>query len=255
MNVLERFFSELSAKKKCLFLLDYDGTLAPLLADRSQAFPYEGVKERLQDLSECKNYRMVIISGRSLEDLERFLKSIDPRPELWGSHGLEHLNQSGQRKCEPVDPSIQEGLQKALEACLLYFPSQRCEIKPFGIAFHWRGIDEKAREKIKQVILPDWEKITQAYPLHIYQFDGGLELKPRDRNKGDVVKELLQNTPSDVPVVYMGDDQTDEDAFKVLGERGLKVLVRKEFRPTLADVHLVPPEELLTFFDRCKSMA
>jgi trehalose-6-phosphatase len=59
----------------------------------------------------------------------------------------------------------------------------------------------------------------------------------------------MEDIPEGTPVAFLGDDQTDEDAFEMLGERGLKVLVRPEFRDTKADLWLVPPKELLTFLD------
>jgi len=49
---------------------------------------------------------------------------------------------------------------------------------------------------------------------------------------------------------YLGDDLTDEDAFKQLGQRGLKVLVRKVLRDTLADIWLEPPDELIWFLKK-----
>jgi trehalose-phosphatase len=84
----------------------------------------------------------------------------------------------------------------------------------------------------------------------VHAFDGGLELRPKNRGKSDVVQQLLQESSNDTPVAYLGDDLSDEEAFKTLGDRALKVLVREQWRPTLADVHLIPPDELLKFLDQ-----
>jgi hypothetical protein len=50
-------------------------------------------------------------------------------------------------------------------------------------------------------------------------------------------------------VAFLGDDQTDEEAFAAIGDRGLKVLVRNNLRPTRANVKLTPPHELVDFLD------
>ena len=62
------------------------------------------------------------------------------------------------------------------------------------------------------------------------EFDGGIELRAASRNKGDAVRTILSELEPDTPVAYLGDDETDEDAFLALSERGLRVLVRRDWR-------------------------
>ncbi len=85
--------------------------------------------------------------------------------------------------------------------------------------------------------------------LHLLAFDGGLELRSTDRNKGTVVGHLLMTEPAGIPAAYLGDDLTDEDAFAAIGTRGLSLLVRSEARASRARFWLRPPEELLDFLD------
>ena len=66
-------------------------------------------------------------------------------------------------------------------------------------------------------------------------------------HKGDAVKQILAESPNDAVIAYLGDDLTDEDAFKALQGKGLSVLVRDTRRETLADCWLTPPHELLDF--------
>jgi trehalose-phosphatase len=90
-----------------------------------------------------------------------------------------------------------------------------------------------------------WEQ--RAGELEILPFDEGLELRARGCNKQFAVKAVLSETPQGAAAAYLGDDITDEDAFRAVKARGLGVLVRTEFRPTEADVWLTPPQELVTF--------
>jgi trehalose 6-phosphate phosphatase len=78
-------------------------------------------------------------------------------------------------------------------------------------------------------------------------FDGGLELRAATKHKGDAVAVVLGEAGDQVAAAYLGDDQTDENAFRAIKGRGLAILVRGEPRPTMADVWLRPPDELVRF--------
>jgi hypothetical protein len=82
--------------------------------------------------------------------------------------------------------------------------------------------------------------------MQLLRFDGGLELRA-GRNKGDAVLQVLAELQSDSPIAYLGDDATDEDAFQTLGDRGLGVLVRRQWAPSAAHLWLRPPADLLIF--------
>ena len=69
----------------------------------------------------------------------------------------------------------------------------------------------------------------------------GLELRHPGRSKGDVMRELLEEQPSGTISAYVGDDETDEDAFRALAGRGLAVLVAEQPRETAAE-HVIPHE-------------
>ena len=71
-----------------------------------------------------------------------------------------------------------------------------------------------------------------------------------DPDKGDAVRTIMEETGSDVPTAYLGDDLTDERAFRALGSKGLGILVRPNFRKTSAQAWLKPPDELLQFLSR-----
>jgi trehalose-phosphatase len=69
-------------------------------------------------------------------------------------------------------------------------------------------------------------------------------------DKGDAIDAILQELGSSVPVAFLGDDLTDEDAFESLQGHGLPILVRPEYRETKASAWIRPPEELIGFFER-----
>lgn len=244
---LSEFFQK--AKARSLLMIDYDGTLAPLVPNRMEAHPYPHVTERLLALLQLKNTRVVLVSGRSLNDLEA-LFDLPSSLEVWASHGMERRLSTGKKFYAPLNPKLIEGLKKGVQLCLETASPKQCEIKPFSVALHWRGLEPAEKWNLMESVEAAWNDLIKEYDLEIHRFDGGIELRTKGRNKGSVVQDLLKEIKPETAVAYLGDDLTDEDAFKELGERGLKVLVREIYRPTLADIHLVPPDELIGFLDQ-----
>jgi trehalose-phosphatase len=99
-------------------------------------------------------------------------------------------------------------------------------------------------------VLLGWTAIAKSYDLELLEFDGGLEIRAREADKGNVVRTLLEGLPAGTPAAYLGDDTTDERAFAAIEGRGLSVLVRSRWRRTQAQLWLRPPAELLSFLNR-----
>ena len=207
-----------------------------------------GVVDRLNTLINLRHTRTVIVSGRSLSELDKLI-NIPEKLELWGSHGLERKCADGRIISSPVNDKYLEGLNLGKQACLQYIPHEYCEIKPYAVALHWRGLDPIKLNHSKKKIEEAWSKISTEYDFEVHYFDGGIEFRPQGNTKGNVIQQLLQEQNDYIAIAYLGDDMTDEEAFNALGNKGLKVLVRNDLRPTLADIFLHPPEELLAFLD------
>ena len=125
----------------------------------------------------------------------------------------------------------------------------RIELKPGSIAVHWRGLTRDEIGDIWTTALRILQPIAFSAGLELLHFDGGVEMRVRTPNKGDAVRAILREHTCDAPTAYLGDDVTDEDAFAALNPLGLTVLVRKEYRPTTAQLWLRPPTELLDFLE------
>jgi trehalose-phosphatase len=233
---------------RSLLMLDYDGTLAPFQVDRFAATPYPGVEERLVTLSTIPQVRLVLISGRSARELHDLLRP-GIRAEIWGSHGRERLRSDGTYEVFALSPVQRAALdQLGLEMSALGF-SKTLEVKPTSLAIHWRSFEPAIQERIRSGVQSIFARIGQQGELHLLPFDGGLELRSTDRTKGSAVAEILSQETDDIPVAYLGDDLTDEDAFVALGNKGNSILVRSEVRASFARFWLRPPQELLEFLD------
>lgn len=241
-------WERLRTASRSVLMLDYDGTLAPFHINRFEATPYPGVEDRLAMLSALSPVRLILVSGRSAKELRDVLRP-SIRVEIWGSHGREQLKSDGCYELYALNPKQQAALEQVrLEMAALGY-SETLEVKPTSLAVHWRNCDPGMQERIRSSIRSVFARLAEPGGLQLLPFDGGLELRSSDRTKGSAVRQILSEEPNQMPVAYLGDDLTDEDAFAALGSQGYSILVRAEVRASFARFWLRPPEELLEFLD------
>lgn len=247
-----KFFESLKASRSRALLLDYDGTLAPFVVQRDKAFPYPGVPDVLKEIIQERGTRLVIITGRGLDDIIPLL-GLKRIPEIWGSHGGERLLANGTRLRTPLPTTTSHGLELALRWLDKMGWNDYVEKKPLGVAIHWRGVEPAKVKKIQNELLEVLPKFTAGTGLSIHAFDGGLELRSSEISKGEAVRTILGEMEDQTVSAYLGDDFTDEEAFSALkkhSSRSLSVLVREKLRNTKADLWVRPPKELLDFLRR-----
>jgi trehalose-phosphatase len=242
-------WQRLQSEPRSLLMLDYDGTLAPFHVNRFAACPYPGVEDRLAVLSGLPRVHLVLVSGRPARELRGLLPATT-KAEIWGSHGRERLKCDGSYKLFALDPKQQATLERMAEQMAALGFSETLEVKPSSLAIHWRSFEPAVQEQIRSLIQSVFARQVEPGNLHLLPFDGGLELCSTDRTKGTAVEQILALEQAGLPVAYLGDDLTDEDAFAAIGSRGFSILVRTEIRQSLAQFWLRPPEELLEFLDQ-----
>jgi len=246
---LRRFLDELSRSTHSALALDYDGTLAPFRIDRFQAYPYPGVTERIRLLTVSGRTRVVMVSGRRAEEV-RDLLGVTPPPEIWGQHGGQRLYPDGRSEMVAMKEADRATLEEAKNRLRAEGMEHLTELKPQGVAVHWRGLSAKNAEGIGARVRDVFVPLADRPGMSLLEFDGGLELRPNEPNKGSAIAAVRRELPEGTPLAFLGDDTTDEDAFRALhGTGALTALVRTQWRQTSADVWLRPPEELLEFLD------
>ncbi len=252
MKVLERhvtygpFLERLRSASTRVLLLDYDGTLAPFVVDRTLALPYPGVPPLIVRIM-AQGTRVVLISGRPVREL-LLLSRISPQPEIWGSHGLERLMADGHYEVSSVP--VHQDYLLAAETLLrdAGLESQTEDQTGRGRRALARPGSSQGGETGREIPRL-WKPLLDRAPLRVLEFDGGLEIRVAGPGKGDAVRVILNEVGPGAAVAYLGDDQTDEDAFRALKGNGLTALVRPQSRPTTADIWLQPPHQLLQFLE------
>ena len=246
---VEQFLKSVTQAPRSLLLLDYDGTLAPFRQERDQAFPYPGIAEVLQEIIRSGHTRVVIISGRDTSETIPLL-GIEPLPEVWGLHGMQRRKPDGRVEMLRLEEGYLDALSDADRWLGYQQVRHTAEFKTGSIAVHWRGLSEWGVEELRGRVLLGWKPIADHTGLELLDFDGGIEIRPPEADKGDVVRLLLGEVGPGTPAAYLGDDATDEHAFQAIRGHGLSVLVRPRWRHTAAQSWIKPPDELLDFLNK-----
>ena len=229
--------ADLATQNKLALLLDFDGTLVPI-ANRPDAIEVAaGLSASLEALSRRVSGRLALVSGRSLEDLARYLGA--PAIFRAGSHGAARCGPDGTPLGEPP-VAIPTPVMKALEEFAarehLHF-----EAKTHGAALHYRGRPELADRAMAFA-----EEQASAHKLQIKQGKSVVELVRPGAGKDGAVRIFMENPAfaGAVPV-FVGDDVTDEDGFIAatnfggfgiaVGERAAKNA--RYYLETVQDVH------------------
>ena len=216
-----------------LLALDYDGTLAPFRSERTEAHMPAALRDLLAALAACEGTRVAIVSGRPIAELEALI-DLDPLPELFGVHGWERRLPNGRRADHAPLPQHAALLAAEWRRLAGELAEERLERKSASLALHVRGIDASEGEALIARVEPRWRALGSEHGLELRRFDGGVELRCPGRSKGDVMRDLLAELPRGALVAYLGDDETDEDAFGALQGRGLGVLVAARPRESAA---------------------
>ena len=254
----EKLKSRLKLKDFFIFL-DYDGTLAPIAETPQQAFMPEQTRRLLESLLRNPHFKMAIVSGRELKDIKKRV-------------GLENIIYVGNHGAQIQGPKIKfsapvyqksratlERIKNDLTAKLTSVKGVILEDKGLSLSLHYRLVDKKDITRVKTILHESIilylvkNKIKLKYGKMVFEI-----CLPFDWDKGKAVLWLLarQKFASGekmfVPI-YIGDDVTDEDAFKALQNKGLTIFVGRP-KPSYAQYYLNSPGQVNKFLGRIISL-
>ncbi len=222
-----------------LIFLDYDGTLVRIQRSPERATLSAPRRRRLAELRQ--RAFVSVVSGRSLAELARLVRL--PGIALVGNHGLE-VGFQDKRWLHPDAGAALPALRSALASVVRRvksWPGVFVEDKGVTASVHYRMAAAAAGRPLRKLV--EEEVGRRGGELVLREGKKVLEVRPNvDWDKGRAVLFLMESfglDPCSFPV-YIGDDQTDEDAFRALRGRGLTILVgsRRKTRALgrLADV-------------------
>jgi len=222
------------AGKDVLLFLDYDGTLTPIVATPDLAVISDEMRDAVRQTAAAMTTS--IVSGRATDDVKG--KVLLEGIFYAGSHGFEIVDPHGRvtvnDEAQAIRPVIDEAHAK-LSRRLKNVPGALVEHVKYTISTHYRLVPDKHFPAIQKAV----EEILAEYPV-LRKTEGKkvFEIRPRiDWDKGRAVQwilKFLQFDPQKHVPIYIGDDTTDEDAFRFLMNKGIGILVADPARPSCA---------------------
>lgn len=229
--------------------LDYDGTLVPIAPTPEMARMGRGEKSRLRRLAGL--LPVAIISGRSLSEVRRM---VGVTGLIYaGNHGLEILSEDFRFEA-PTTRKWREDLSEMLvylHARLHEVEGLRFEDKGVTASIHYRMVPRPRVPGVEEVFWGVVRPYADEGRVRVTRGKEVWELRPPiEWHKGKAVEYLLsQRGLSGRLPIYVGDDETDEDAFRAVGDSGIAVGVGEARRRGAAHYLLEGPEEVHRFLD------
>lgn len=235
--------------RRLAVFLDYDGTLTPIVSRPELALLSDRMRRILAGLS--GRAPVAIVSGRDLDDV-RSLVGIEGLIYA-GSHGFDIAGPGGLRleleegkRCLPD----LDAAEAALRSALAPIPGALVERKRYGVAAHYRNVGPSERVRVTGLA----DETARRHP-RLRQAHGKMvvEIRPDiDWDKGRAVEWVMSalgiGGPDTLPI-YVGDDLTDEDAFRAVRAQGIGIVVEGAAHATLARYVLRGTREVADFLD------
>lgn len=241
--------------KHLFILLDYDGTLTPIVETPEEAVIPKKTKELLTTLAKMPGCKIAVISGRSLRDIKKKvgLKNII----FVGNHGLEIEGQ----KIKHVNilslkyRSLIKDIKSNIERRLACIKGVILEDKGLSFTVHYRLARSEDIPKVKSIFKEATESLSLKNSIRTKTGKMVLEVSPPlEWDKGKAALWLLarnsfsSKNKATLPI-YIGDDRTDEDAFKVLNKKGITIFVGST-RGSHAEYYLKDTNEVNCFIKK-----
>ena len=243
-----RLLNAYKSAKKRLLILDYDGTLVRFSSDYRMAVPEEKLLRLLQDLSSTDGNEVFLLSGRNSAWLEEHFGSLPIN--LIAEHGAKTKYASECWQTEPfADNSWKEQIRTVMEKFEKRCANTFIEEKEFSIVWHYRNADA-VQAKIRAMELINELKTQLAeQPIEVMAGNKIVEVRNKGINKGSALTKVLSQYAYDF-LFTAGDDQTDEDMFKLLIGKPNCFSIKVGAKASYAQYNLLKPHMVVDLLQR-----
>lgn len=203
-----------AADRHWAWFLDVDGTLLEIEADPDLVSADGRLLQLLRDLHSNYGGAVALISGRSLEQLDRIFGDMELTAAA--SHGLQQRLPDGTLFNRAS--GVPSGSLRRITEFAAQHPGLVVERKPFSVGLHYR-----ARPELEAAVLEAMEKIHSELDNDVRLMRGKMvvEIMPAGADKGTAIRSLMEASPFEGRLpVFVGDDVTDEHGFDVVNELG-----------------------------------
>jgi trehalose-phosphatase len=255
VRLLDKIFDELKSERRIILFLDYDGTLAPIRENPRLAILTKHMHKLMCDLNAHDNISIYIVTGRSHSGIKNVFKIKDIT--LISNHGFQ-INEQNKNWFHPeINHFIP--LLKKIRLLLINelnsLPSVFVEDKKLTLTVHYRNVENKiiplVKKKVRDVIAGYSDELHNTFGKKV------VEIRPNVKwNKGEAVLMILKNLrlrKETTSILYIGDDKTDEDAFKALKNKAITIVVGRK-QKSHADYYVRNIDEVQNVLERIRSL-
>lgn len=212
--------------------VDFDGTLSPIVEDHTEPSLSPAARTVLEELAATPAVALAVISGRARADLK---ERVGVEGAVYaGNHGLE-LSYGGHETVHPDAVGLRStihGLCSELDSRLGDVPGCSIEDKGVTATVHFRGASAQNASRIVDTVE---RTVSGRDDVHVTAGKQVREIRPRVAwDKGKAMRLLIDATPG-WRAMYVGDDTTDEDAFRAIQPDGVGIYVSDDGSPARAD--------------------
>jgi trehalose 6-phosphate synthase/phosphatase len=219
----ERIVAAYRAAPRRLLLLDYDGTLAPIVRDPAAAAPSEVLLLVLDKLIADPANEVVLVSGRDWKSLEAWFGSRSM--VLVSEHGVRVREPKGQwHLTAAISTRGRRRVRDVMQVFADRLPGSSLEDKESSVAWHYRGADPVLGPARARELTEVLKNLTASTDLQVLQGKKVVEVKPAGADKGSATLRWISRHRGGF-VLAAGDDETDERLFAVLPSSAISIRV------------------------------
>jgi len=253
-----RIYKKFQKSEHIFLFLDYDGTLVPFKDTPTQVATPKEIKKVIKQLIKSPKVKVIIATGRQLHDIKKLMnvKGVS----FIALHGLDIETADGMKFCWKLATQARlliKVIKKDMQKKLIDEKGAFLEDKELTIVFHYRLLAKNRIHALRET----FKKIVHTRDSHnILEIINGakiIEARPKGWNKGKGIELFLARFTAvkNILPLYIGDDITDEDAFRFLGKRGITIYVANTSkRKTSARYWVKNPNEVCSFLQSLAQM-
>jgi len=253
----ESFSSDIRAASHTLLLSDYDGTLTPIVSRPDEAVLSPEAREKLYAVAQKPTFSVGIISGRSLSEI-KVMVGVEGIYYA-GNHGLE-IEGPGLKLINPAAVAAQaeiRDLARQFEAKLGGTEGVIVEDKGLSLSIHYRLVKESEVSAVAEIFRQITSPWLRKGKIGVTSGKKVWEVRPPiDWHKGKAAEAIIKEIKAvlkceQLLTIYLGDDTTDEDAFRVIHRpQGWSIFIGRENPSSNAGYFLNSASEVMTFLSR-----
>jgi trehalose 6-phosphate synthase/phosphatase len=223
LSARQHLVEEFRKSSRRLLLLDYDGTLTPIVRHPMMARPAPELLALIERLAKCPGNAIVIVSGRNRETLDQWFGNLPV--SLAAEHGIWIRDRDKEwTMLKKLENGWMPGILPILQLYADRLPGSAVEHKEYSLAWHYRASDPEQGRMLARELRDHLVTFTANIDVQVTPGHKVIEVRPAGATKGSAARHFIEQEQYDF-LFSVGDDWTDEDMFGAMPEDAVSIRV------------------------------